>query len=153
MAIKILLDTNISEELQAIRTKVLAEISTTKHPVILAAATNVLALVAYRIHTQGERANGSPIGRYGTKYLKYREGPRFNRSSDPTMIFSLTRQMENDFSVVEEGESAGLGFKNSHNADKARWLEAAFPGTYILSAEEEKVVVDVINEYLNGVFA
>jgi hypothetical protein len=153
MAIKIILDTNISEALQEIRAKVLNEIISTNHPVLLSAASSVLALVAYRIHTQGERANGSAIGTYSNSYMKVRESSKYNRSSDRKKILSLTRQMENDFSVVEEQNNIGLGFKNPANADKARWLEAAYPGTYVLSEDEDKVVVDVINGYIDGIFA
>jgi hypothetical protein len=51
---------------------------------------------------------------------------RFNRSSDPKVILSLTRQMENDYTVLATDRGWGIGFVNSHNADKARWNDKRY---------------------------
>lgn len=49
--------------------------------------------------------------------------PKYNRSSDTKVIVSLTRQLENDWSVLETPKGYGIGFTNSFNADKLRWVE------------------------------
>jgi predicted butyrate kinase (DUF1464 family) len=48
-----------------------------------------------------------------------------NRGTSKKVIFSLTRQMENDFSIVAGNGASGygLGFKNMDNANKAEWLQ------------------------------
>lgn len=151
--IEINLNTNFPQITSEIRQTLIDKILTNNHPILIVAASGVLSLVAYRIHTEGLRANGSAIGRYDAAYLKIREGRKYNRTSDPTMVFSLTRQMENDFTVIAEGDVIGLGFKNVYNyKQKAVNLEKSHPGTYGLSDYEESVVVDVVNEYIDGLF-
>lgn len=151
--IEITLNTNFPQVITEMRQTVVDKILTNNHPILITAASGVLALVAYRIHSEGLRANGSAIGRYDPGYLKVRQKKKYNRTSDPTMVFSLTRQMENDFTVIAEEGVVGLGFKNSYNfKTKAVNLEASHPGTYALSDSEEQVVVDIINEYIDGLF-
>jgi len=151
--IEINLNTNFPQVASEIRQAVIDKILTDNHPILIIAASGVLSLMAYRIHTEGRRANGSAIGRYDPAYLKVRQGRKYNRTSDPTMIFSLTRQMENDFTVIAEGETVGLGFKNVYNyKQKALNLEKSHPGTYGLSDYEESIMLDVVNEYIDGLF-
>lgn len=144
---------NLAEVLKRMTGTIENEIVNSTNTIMLTAATGVLSLVAYRIHTAGEKANGTPIGTYSPAYYKYRQGKPFNRTDSTSIVFSLTRQMENDFSPVDIGSRVGLGFKNSHNYDKANYLEERFKGVYTLSAEEATEVVAVINDYINGVFA
>src|SRR5690606_38168279 len=49
---------------------------------------------------------------------------KYNRSSDTKVIISLTRQLENDWSVIATDKGYGVGFLNKQNLDKARWSEA-----------------------------
>ena len=49
--------------------------------------------------------------------------PKYNRSADTKVIVSLTRQLENNWSVLETTKGYGIGFTNSFNADKLRWVE------------------------------
>lgn len=78
--------------------------------------------------------------------------PNYNRGSDPKIILSLTRQMEQDFVPIAEGDTYGLGFNNPHNFDKATWQEEKHPGVYDLSEDEIKIAEDTIIDYINGVF-
>lgn len=64
--------------------------------------------------------------------------PKYNRSTDTKKIYSLTRQMENDYAVVAGEIGWGIGFNNSHNADKARWVQA----------QDGKIVYDLTKEEL-----
>lgn len=118
-------------------------------PILIAAATGVLGEVTNRIHTRGQKTNNSEIGSYKDSYMYTRE--KNNRGSSRNIIFSITRQMENDFTVVSTGNRVGLGFNNDTNFKKATYLEQRFPGTYTLSAEEQLIVVRVIDAYLNGI--
>lgn len=147
--------------------------------------------MAHRIHTDGEKADGSQIGTYSPEYMKVRTGqfstnkrfskgknkgeikpsgvftkgknkgsarPQYNRTNDTKIIFSLTRQMENDFSLKETKEPIktatgyGVGFKNPDNADKAGWLEDKHPGVYKLSPDELKKVRDIADDFVANAF-
>lgn len=164
-------------------------------PVVLVLA----GVVRKRIHKEGKKANGSPIGTYSSEYLKLRSGnyqnsdkfsrgakkgqnknagtytdrtirlnkktgvftgedkvgkPRinYNRGSDPKVILSLTRQMEQDFVPIAENNVYGLGFNNPVNMDKAEWNEERYEGVYELSEDELKIAEEIITNYINGVF-
>lgn len=116
-------------------------------------ASDTAAKVTYRIHTQGLKSDGTAIGKYNNSYLKLRES-KYNRTSDPKVILSLTGQMENDFGIVaNKANQYGLGFKNSFNAEKAEWAEDKYGKVYNLTKEEEAnaglIANDFIAEYLN----
>jgi hypothetical protein len=66
--------------------------------------------------------------------------PKFNRTADTKVVLSLTRQMENDMSVVAAGKSYGIGFKNSLNYDKSIWCEETYKKPiYQLTKEEAEL--------------
>lgn len=52
--------------------------------------------------------------------------PKYNRTSDTSVILSLTRQMENDLSVVATGTGYGIGYLNPFNMQKAMWCEETY---------------------------
>lgn len=106
--------------------------------------------VRHRIHVDGRRPDGDQIGQYQNSYMRQRA--KNNRTDDRKMIYSLTRQMEQDFVPVAEDNNYGLGFNNSHNFDKATWLELKRPGVYDLSQSETELAETVITEYINGLF-
>lgn len=149
MPITISIDSNYEQISEGIN-RGLQDIIANQDPILLAVSSGILSLVTNRIHVQGKRANGAAIGQYANSYMRERQAN--NRGTDRNIIFSLTRQMENDFTVVEAGGLIGLGFNNTTNAQKARWLETRFPDTYALSAEEETEMVLIIEDYINGLF-
>lgn len=149
MPIEITIDSNFSQFKEEFEKQV-REIVENANPILFAGASGILALVSQRIHVDGKRANGSAVGQYANSYLRIRE--KNNRGADRKIILSLTRQMENDFTVVEVNGNVGLGFNNQTNFEKATFMEARFPGTYFISAEEEQVFIDVIDAYINGLF-
>lgn len=109
-------------------------------------AVNLLPVVHDRIHVDGLDSNGSPIGTYSAKYVKYGR-KKFNRGSDTKKIFSLTRQMENDFSVIATDKGYGLGFKNSFNYDKSQWVEKQSGKTvYALTQGEKDLAIEVVTQ-------
>lgn len=77
---------------------------------------------------------------------------QYNRSADRQVILSLTRQMENDFSVVEQNDIVGLGFKNELNYIKARFNENTYGKIiYGLTADEQQLSLVVAQDYVNHV--
>jgi hypothetical protein len=52
--------------------------------------------------------------------------PKYNRGSDPKVILSLTRQMENDMTVIADGKGYAIGFNNPLNFKKSQWNEATY---------------------------
>lgn len=71
----------------------------------------------------------------------------YNRSSDTKVVVSLTRQLENDWSVIATRRGYGIGFKNSFNFQKARWVEK-IKGKVIfnMTSGELKYAIDKVNE-------
>ena len=59
--------------------------------------------------------------------------------------------MENDLSVVSEGNAVTIGFKNPDNFEKSVWLEEKYQQHILtaLSEEETQLVIDVANDELN----
>ena len=84
-------------------------------------AIEVLPLMTERIHQEGKGSNGSQIGNYSSGYLRQRQ--KAGRGKDTKVIVSLTRQLENNWSVLETTNGYGIGFTNPFNADKLRWVE------------------------------
>lgn len=112
-------------------------------------AFDVLALMEERIHEQGKAANGSQIGTYNNDYLKLRQA-KHKRSADTKIIVSLTRQLQNDWSVLATPNGWGIGFKNSHNADKMKWVEAIKKKKIaVMSPYEKSYAVDKFQRELN----
>lgn len=85
-------------------------------------AFDTIDLMTRRIHEEGKATDEGQIGTYSSNYLKLRER-KYNRKSDTKVIVSLTRQLENDWSVIATNGGYGVGFKNSFNLQKARWVE------------------------------
>lgn len=112
-------------------------------------ATEIIPMMTERIHQKGQASDNSQIGTYSNAYLRYRE--KNKRGKDPKVIVSLTRQLENDWSVVATERGYGIGFLNSFNAQKLRWVEQAKGKKFsVLSKEEEQYAIDRINELVNA---
>lgn len=129
----------------------LKELQTNEQSWMRPVVTALIGEVRNRIHVEGLRADGGPIGEYKNPYLRFRQ-QKHNRTADTKMIYSLTRQMEQDFVPVAESDVYGLGFNNSHNFDKASWQEERRPGVYDLSEKEIELAEIALTEYLNGIF-
>lgn len=100
-----------------------------------------------RIHNEGRSSDGNQIGGYSNDYLNRRQNPPFNRTGDTKIIVSLTRQLENDWSVIATDRGYGIGFKNPFNLQKARWVEQGQgKKIFSLTNEENEYVVDYLNE-------
>lgn len=91
-------------------------------PLLRLVALDVVVLMTTRIHEEGKAADDSKIGEYNNNYLRLRQ-KKNKRSADKKIIVSLTRQLENDWSVIPTKKGWGIGFKNSLNAQKLQWVE------------------------------
>lgn len=116
-------------------------------------ALDTVAQMKQRIHVDGLNSKGTPIGEYTNAYLKRRQ--QYNRGSSRKVIFSLTRQMENDFNIVAGNGATGygLGFKNPDNADKAQWLQdkPKFGEVYKPTDAEVAHMVVVAEQFINDI--
>jgi hypothetical protein len=107
---------------------------------------DLIELMKIRIHEKGRDKYNSAIGTYSSGYLRYRQ-KHHQRSNDTQIIVSLTRQLENDWSVIATPKGYGIGFKNVFNLKKARWVEAIKKKEiFQLSADENKYASDLIND-------
>lgn len=76
----------------------------------------------------------------------------YNRSNDTKKIYSLTRQMENDFSVQATDKGNGLGFNNPYNAQKAEWVQEQDKKTvYNTTEKERKLAVEIAVGYIKRI--
>lgn len=136
-------------------------------------AGTLTAVMRDRVHVQGKDANNKQIGTYSPEYMKVRTGDfksskivrgvnkgqarkKYNRTSDTKVILSLTRQMENDMSVCEKNPikttyGYAIGYQNDFNFDKLTWLELKYKKPILtkLSVNEEEIVDEMVNEFLN----
>ena len=131
-------------------------------------ALELIPRIQDRIHVKGQAADGKEIGTYSSAYLKIRSGSRrgekkssgkssgksYNRSADPKVILSLTRQMENDYAVIGTSRGWGIGFNNPFNANKAKWNNKRYGGRviYDLTDSEVSFAVEFVNYLINKEF-
>lgn len=79
--------------------------------------------------------------------------PRYNRSGDTTIVVSLTRQLENNWSVLETTQGYGIGFTNPWNAEKLGFVEVNKRKVISnLSEKEMNFAVERINELVANAF-
>ncbi len=116
-------------------------------------ATNMQAVTADRIFTQGKDASGGQIGLYSAGYIKQRQRDGYPPSRK--VVLQATRQMANDWSVISTGNELGLGFKNKANAKKSEWVEDTYKKDIFKHTKEEIKLIDQligkkIKQVLNG---
>ncbi len=122
-------------------------------PLLRTVATSMVPVMRVRVHVDGLDANGRPIGNYSKEYLKRRQKPPYNRTSDPKIILSLTRQMENDLKAVPTNEGWGIGYSNPRNFTIALENERR-ENVKILTAlteSEDKLVTDIAVDYVDQI--
>ncbi len=77
--------------------------------------------------------------------------PQYHRNSDTKVVVSLTRQLENDWAVIATKNGYGIGFLNSHNRDKAGWVEETYnKKIFTTTAKEKEFVTNRLNELITG---
>lgn len=114
---------------------------------------DLIDLMTKRIHIDGKAADDSQIGSYNSQYLKLRQS-KFARSADRKIIVSLTRQLENDWSVIATDSGYGIGFLNPLNFQKARWVEERKgKKIFFLSPSEQQYVNDTVTQLVKDALA
>jgi hypothetical protein len=111
-------------------------------------AFDVITLMTERIHEDGKASDETQIGEYSNSYLKQRQN-KYKRTADKKIIVSLTRQLENDWSVIATEKGYGIGFLNPLNFQKATWVEQNKGKTiFKLSEKEKEHVATRLNELI-----
>lgn len=78
--------------------------------------------------------------------------PTYNRGTDPKVILSLTRQMENDMKVIAITNGYSIGYSNPLNMQKAKWAEATYnKRIFSLTTQEQQTIRDISMQYLKEV--
>lgn len=112
---------NIGEVTEAIRSKLQKLRDKEYMPRLL--SFDLIDQMTQRIHIDGKASTEAQIGTYNKSYLSLRQR-KYSRSNDTKIIVSLTRQLENDWSVIATPDGYGIGFLNPFNFQKARWVES-----------------------------
>ena len=82
-----------------------------------------------RVHQDGNDSNDTAIGTYSKNYMLVRTGKVpyngniYNRGTSTDVVLSLTKQMEQDLSVIALSDGYGVGYKNPDNYKKAIELQ------------------------------
>lgn len=63
----------------------------------------------------------------------------YNRTGDPKVILSLTRQMENGLTVLKSPKGYGLGYLNPYDYQKALWCEETYQKPILSEATTEEL--------------
>lgn len=109
-------------------------------------AADVIDLMTRRIHVQGLASDGSQIAEYSDGYLKFRQ-KKYHRDSDPKVIISLTRQLENDWSVIATQRGYAIGFLNSLNFNKSQWVQETYnKRIFDMTSREYDFAIQRINQ-------
>lgn len=146
---RITVNTNIAEVTGRIRIKL--DKLKDKEYILRPVCFDLIELMKKRIHEDGKNASDTAIGTYSNAYM--RERKKNQRSDDRKVIVSLTRQLENDWSVIATTKGYGIGFKNPFNLQKARWVEVQKGVIFSLTASENKYASDLINQLVKDALA
>lgn len=145
---KINVTSTITRSTDSVRQR-LTELKANPEPVLRMMAMGVLPEMRKRVHVEGKDAAGNRIGSYSTPYMKLRQA-KYNRTADDKVVLSLTRQMEQDLTVVELNPGYGIGYLNGDNFRKAMWLEEKYNKEILtaLSEDEQQLAEAVAEEYI-----
>lgn len=110
-----------------------------------AAAIALLPELRHRIHVEGKKTDGSAIGTYSNSYLKIRQS-QYNRTADSTVIASLTRQLENGYTLKATENGYTIGNASPYNDEKIQHLEEKYGAIWQLTEKERELTQIVANE-------
>lgn len=149
-------------------------------PILRTVALAVLPEMKHRVHVEGKDSSGGQIGTYSPGYMVIRTGnyknagrvtkgknvgklknagtntktgavrPKYNRTPDTKVVLSLTREMENDMSVVPSGNGYGIGYLNPDNLKKAKYCEETYNKKILtkLTTGERELAKNTAEEFL-----
>jgi len=91
-----------------------------------------------------------PTGVFTKGKNKGKPRPQYNRTNDTKVIASLTSEMENDFSVINQGDKYGLGFKADNNFNKSQFVEATYKKKiWTLTPKENEMTIQLAVDLIN----
>jgi hypothetical protein len=75
--------------------------------------------------------------------------PTYNRTADTKSILSLTKQMENDLTIIDTASGYGIGYLNPENYKKAIWCEENYKKKILtkLTKEEKEIAKKTAIEF------
>lgn len=92
-----------------------------------------------------------PVGVFTKGANKGEPRPRYNRTADTKVIISLTRQMENDMTVIPTENGYGIGYLNNDNALKVGYVEHTYAkDIFALTEQEKQIAIDTAKEFVNN---
>lgn len=140
----ITITTNLSGVMAEIKRQL--ETVRSKEYLLRPVAQEQIRLMHRRIHEEGKASDGMEIGKYSEGYMKIRE-EKYNRKPDKKVIISLTRQLENDYAVIDTPAGYGVGFNNKFNFDKSKWVQENYgKKIFDMTPKELQAAIDFINE-------
>jgi hypothetical protein len=102
-----------------------------------AAALAVLPELHDRIHVKGLNSKGSKIGTYSNSYMKVRE--RYNRTADKDVVASLTRELENGYTLKATDNGYTIGNTSPSNDEKIKNLTEKYGDIWQLTEHEIEI--------------
>jgi predicted 3-demethylubiquinone-9 3-methyltransferase (glyoxalase superfamily) len=75
----------------------------------------------------------------GTKRINY------GRTSDPNVILSLTRALENSYVLAATEKGYTIGVNNPDSEKKIEWMEEKYGVIYELTLDERKIALNAAN--------
>lgn len=115
-------------------------------------ATSLLGVMRVRIHQDGLDSQGTPIGIYTPSYIKYARA-KAKRGTDPKVVLSLTRSMENSMELYPITNGTGIGFSTKENWQKAKWCEETYgKKIFAPTTQEREMVVAIGKDFIQKHF-
>lgn len=109
-----------------------------------AAALAVLPELHNRIHVEGLNSKGAKIGTYSNSYMQVRE--RYNRTADKNVVASLTRELENGYTLKATENGYTIGNTSPSNDEKITHLEEKYGDIWLLTEKEQEITRIVAEE-------
>jgi hypothetical protein len=114
---------------------------------------SMLGKTSKRIFDDGKDFDNRNIGEYSEAYMKMRK--KKNYPSSRKVILQAERQMVNDFTLIINSDSWGLGFKNSINFQKSLAVERTYKKEIFSHTDEEinilrQLLQNEVNRILNA---
>lgn len=102
-----------------------------------AAALTILPEMRERIHVKGLKSDGVKIGTYTNNYLKVRE--RYNRGDSRDVILSLTRALENGYTLKPTENGYTIGNISPKNEEIMDHLTEKYGEVWLLTEGEREM--------------
>lgn len=94
-----------------------------------------------------QKGNVKNAGNHSKGASEGKARPSYHRGTDPKVIISLTRQLENDYNIIATQRGYGIGFLNPLNYKKSQWVQATYKKKiFNLTVSEYQFAINKVNE-------